>query len=93
MEGKNVRAHVLVFGKVQGVFYRAWVLRQAQDLRLVGWVRNAEDGKVEAVFEGEKEKVEEMIEKCKEGSKYSKVKKVNVAIEKATGKFESFEIV
>lgn len=52
-----------------------------------------DDGGVEAVFEGEKEKVEEMIGKCWQGSKYAKVKNIDVVYEKAVREFDSFEIV
>lgn len=87
-----VRVHVFIEGRVQGVFYRSWVLRQAQDLRLSGWVRNLEDGRVEAVFEGSKAKVEKMIEKCKEGSSYSSVEHIDVIWEKEMGEFKEFKI-
>lgn len=62
-----IRAHVFVSGVVQGVFYRAYTQQQAQKLGLKGWVRNLPDGRVEAVFEGEKDRVEKMIEWCSKG--------------------------
>ncbi len=93
MAEKIVRAHVLIKGKVQGVFYRVWTFKQAQSLGLAGWVKNLKDKKVEAVFEGPKEKVEEMIEKCKEGPRPSNVKHLKVSWEKASGEFSSFEIL
>jgi len=87
-----LRAHVYIKGSVQGVFYRVWTKRCAQGLLLTGWVRNMEDGRVEAVFEGPKEKVEEMVEKCKKGPKFSKVEHIDVLYEKATREFGGFEI-
>ncbi len=93
MEGKIVRAHVFIEGRVQGVFYRDWTLRQAQGLRLTGWVRNLADGRVEAVFEGPKEKIEKMIQKCRSGPMLAGVKHMDVSWEKATGEFEDFEIL
>ncbi len=61
------RAHVYVSGRVQGVFFRAFVSEKAMELGLTGWVKNIPDGRVEAVFEGEKEKVEQVIVTCREG--------------------------
>ena len=58
----NTRVHVLVSGKVQGVFFRSSTKNMAEELGLSGWVRNLADGRVEALFEGKKEVVETMIE-------------------------------
>jgi acylphosphatase len=58
---------VLVRGRVQGVFFRAETRARAESLGLAGWVKNAADGSVEAVFEGESERVESMVEWCRRG--------------------------
>ena len=71
-----IETHVFISGLVQGVFYRAWTQRTAQSLGLSGWVKNLPDGRVEAVFVGEKDKVERMIELCYQGSPVSSVEKV-----------------
>jgi acylphosphatase len=60
----KVRAHVLVSGKVQGVFFRQKTQRQAQSFGVTGWVRNLPDGRVEAVFEGEEEAVKALVDYC-----------------------------
>jgi acylphosphatase len=91
-EDKNSRAHVLVYGRVQGVFFRQNTQKLAQKLGLAGWVKNREDGGVEAVFEGEKEKVEKMIEWMKKGPPLARVEKVNVFWEEFKGDFKNFEI-
>lgn len=88
----KVRAHVFVEGRVQGVFYRAWTRKNASKLDLKGWVKNLDDGRVEAVFEGSKEKVEEMVERCRDGSPAAKPVYVDVSWEDATEEFEEFEI-
>lgn len=93
MEGKVVRAHVFIEGRVQGISYRYWTLRQAQGLQLTGWVRNLDDGRVEAVFEGQKKEVEQMVKKCKRGPMLAGVKHIDVVWEDATGEFKNFEIV
>jgi acylphosphatase len=59
--------HVIVRGHVQGVGYRAFVEHEALKLDLEGWVRNRRDGSVEAVFAGEREKVDALIEACRRG--------------------------
>jgi len=87
-----VRAHVFIEGKVQGVFYRSWTRSMAESFGLTGWIKNLEDGRVEAVFEGETEKVEEMIAKSKEGSKAAEVKHVDIMWEEAEGNFVEFKV-
>jgi len=87
-----VRAHVFVSGRVQGVFFRYETRQHARRVGVTGWVRNLPDGRVEAVFEGEKEAVEYMIEFCKRGPLAAKVEKVKVIWEPYKGEFESFTI-
>jgi acylphosphatase len=88
----NTRAHVFIKGKVQGVFFRSWTKSTAESLGLTGFVKNLEDGRVEALFEGEKEKVEEIVNKCKEGSRAAEVTHVDVVWEEALGDYTGFEI-
>ncbi|WP_313694695.1 acylphosphatase [Halorarum halobium] len=64
----RTRAHVFVSGTVQGVFYRASTRDAARDRGVDGWVRNLDDGRVEAVFEGERPDVATMVEWCHSGS-------------------------
>jgi acylphosphatase len=85
------RVRVLISGRVQGVGFRYWVKGRAMELDLTGWVRNLEDGKVEAVFEGEREKVKQMVGKCKEGQVLSRVDKVE-EIDEELEELEGFEI-
>ena len=63
----KVRAHVFVSGRVQGVFFRGETLNVARRMDVNGWVRNLSDGRVEAIFEGEKKNVEEVVDFCKRG--------------------------
>jgi acylphosphatase len=86
------RAHVFVSGKVQGVYFRATTREKARERGVTGWVRNLDDGRVEAVFEGERGDVESMVEFCHEGSSAARVKDVEVEWEDATGGFGGFEI-
>ena len=64
----RIRAHVFVFGTVQGVYYRASTRDAARDRNVDSWVKNRDDGRVEAVFEGEENAVEGMVERCHTGS-------------------------
>lgn len=89
---KKTRAHVLIKGRVQGIFFRAEASGQAQRLGLNGWVRNKWDGSVEAVFEGEKVAIEEMIGWCYKGPPSAIVKEVEVKWEEYKGEFTSFSI-
>ena len=87
-----VRSHVYVSGRVQGVFFRAHAAREAMRLGLVGWVRNLPDERVEAVFEGERAKVEEMISWCRRGPKAAKVEGLKLEYASPTGEFSGFEV-
>jgi acylphosphatase len=89
---KKRRAHVWITGRVQGVFFRAYTRDAAQLIGVTGWVRNLPDGSVEAVFEGEADKVEKMIEWCGEGSPMSRVDRVEVLDEVYTGDFDRLAI-
>ena len=82
--GGNVRAHVWVTGKVQGVFFRTHVRTQAKLIGLKGWVMNLDDGKVEAVFEGDRDSIDEILEFCKKGPEGSVVDNIEVKWEKIT---------
>lgn len=86
----DTKVHVFVFGKVQGVFFRSSTRDKAEELSLSGWVRNLDDGRVEAVFEGEKEAVDKMVEWCKAGPENAKVTKVEVVAEDPKGDFKGF---
>ncbi|MFB1065562.1 acylphosphatase [Natrinema sp. H-ect4] len=85
------RAHVFVSGTVQGVYYRANTRDTARDEGVDGWVRNREDGRVEAVFEGPEAAVESMIEWCHEGSPAADVERVEADYEEPRGE-DGFEI-
>lgn len=87
-----IRAHVLISGHVQGVFYRASTQRQANSLALRGWVRNLPDGGVEAVFEGEQATVERMLAWCRVGPPNAYVTDVDVCYEPAGGEFTGFAV-
>lgn len=89
----KARSHVFVSGKVQGVFFRANTRDLALLLGINGFVRNLPDGRVEAVFEGDKEKIEKMIEFCKEGPPGAIVEKIDVNWEEYKGEFKDFKII
>jgi acylphosphatase len=86
----NARVHVFVSGKVQGVFFRSGTKDKADELCLTGWVRNLQDGRVEAVFEGEEGRVEKMVEWCRKGPEYARVTGVEVIPEQYKGEFSGF---
>ena len=86
----NIRVRVLVSGKVQGVFFRSSTKDKAEELGISGWVRNLSDGRVEAVFEGEKEDVDKMVEWCRKGPEYARVTGVESVVEEYKGEFTGF---
>jgi acylphosphatase len=93
LENVKVRAHVYVSGRVQGVFFRNEIANFAERLGVTGWVRNLSDGRVEALFEGEKEKIEEEIEFCKRGPPGAAVQNLQVKWEEYTGEFREFNVL
>ena len=89
---EKIRAHIFITGLVQGVFFRQITSQKAKNLGISGFVRNLPDGRVEAVFEGKKDRVEKMVEWMKEGPKYAKVDGREINWEEYKGEFNDFEI-
>lgn len=86
------RAHVYISGRVQGVFFRASTREEARKRGVKGWVKNLPDGRVEAVFEGDEEKIEEMIDFCKKGPRAAEVKDIKVEWQEHQGEFNEFGV-
>lgn len=80
-----VRFRVIVSGRVQGVFYRDTCRRLADRLGVCGWVRNRSDGRVEAVIEGDRDDVGELLAWCREGPPRAIVTGVRVIDEPVAG--------
>ena len=87
------RAHVYVYGMVQGVFFRASTRDRARSYGVKGWVKNCEDGGVEAVFEGEKDAVDKVVNWCRKGPAGAFVERIDVRWEKYPDEFSEFSIV
>jgi acylphosphatase len=86
-----IRRHVRAHGRVQGVFFRDSVRREAQRRGVAGWARNCADGSVEAVFEGAPDDVEALVEFCRRGPGHAEVSSLDVADESPEG-LSGFEI-
>ena len=89
----DVRAHVFVSGIVQGVFFRQKTKQKAQSLGVTGWVRNLDDGRVEAVFEGEEESVKTLLDFCRKGPRGALIRNVEIAFETFSGEFQDFDVI
>lgn len=87
------QAHVLIYGFVHGVGFRQFVKRKARDFNLCGFVKNIPDGRVEAIFLGKKEKINQMIAICKKGPFLSEVHHLEVVWEKPEQVYSSFEVL
>ena len=85
--------HILVSGRVQGVFFRQAMKAQAVLNSVRGWVRNLEDGRVEAVLEGEAGGVDSLAEWCRRGPANAIVQDVEVRPETYTGRFSGFDVL
>jgi acylphosphatase len=86
------RAHIFVRGRVQGVSFRYYTMQEARRLGVEGWVRNLADGRVEAVFEGDAETVQAMVDWCRRGPPAASVDGVDVNWEAPTGKPGGFRV-
>ncbi|MGQ9570152.1 MAG: acylphosphatase [Thermodesulfovibrionales bacterium] len=89
---EKVRAHLFIEGRVQGVFYRAFTRDIAHSLSLNGWVRNLRDGRVEAIFEGEKGLIEKAIKECYTGPPGARVTNIDIKWEEFKGDLKGFTI-
>ena len=87
----TVRCRVLVSGRVQGVWFRGSCARQAGQAGVAGWARNLPDGRVEAVFEGDRAAVEALLNWCHEGPPHAKVTGVDIVDEEPVGE-RSFQV-
>lgn len=92
-ETQKARVRVIVEGWVQGVFFRYSTREMANRLNVFGWVKNRRDGKVEAVFEGERKRLEQMIDWCRKGPPGAQVQRIDTHWEQYVGEFDGFSIV
>ena len=89
---EKIRIHIFISGKVQGVFFRDGAFKRAEKLGVFGWIQNLENGIVEAVFEGDKDKVDKMVKWIRKGPLFARVKEIDVDEQKYTGDFKDFQI-
>ena len=89
---KQVRAHVIISGRVQGVFFRVETQRAAEQFSVLGWVRNRPDGTVEAVFEGQQPDVDAVLQWCQEGPNLAVVENVELEWQDYSGEYKRFDI-
>jgi len=87
------RIHLIVKGRVQGVYYRASAQREAKRLGLTGWVVNRPDGSVEIVAEGEEDQVKDLLAWAQHGPATARVEKIDTRWRSYTGEFSEFRIV
>ena len=88
----DTRVHAIISGRVQGVFYRLETQNAANRIGVNGWVRNLPDGTVEAIFEGEKDRVRDIIAWCQNGPQNARVDQVKVDWQNYTGEFSDFKV-
>ena len=86
------RAHVVISGRVQGVWFRASTKDKAQQLGLTGWIKNTSEGNVEAVFEGEEKLINEMLDWCHHGPPLAQVENIEVKKQEPINGFNGFFI-
>ena len=89
----NQRVRLFVTGKVQGVFFRQALKVMAKKNDISGWVKNLEDGRVEAVLEGNEEKVSRLVEWAHGGPANARVEDIEIRNEKFTSEFLKFDVL
>jgi acylphosphatase len=88
----KARANTIISGRVQGVFFRMETKRAADRFGVSGWVRNLKGGTVEAVFEGDRDRVEAVLGWCRQGPPHAVVTDVDTTWSEYTGEFSGFNI-
>ena len=88
----KIRAHIIVKGKVQGVYFRQNAQRVCNEFGVTGWVLNVGDGSVEAILEGSKNSVEDAISWFMVGPSNAHVEKIELSYDKYSGEFQDFMI-
>jgi acylphosphatase len=89
----EITVQVTISGRVQGVWFRDSTRRMADSLGIYGWVKNNDDGKVEALFQGKPEKINEILDWCKKGPPLSRVDKVKVSETSLDESYDDFTIL
>ena len=89
----KARVEAIFKGKVQGVYFRDYTRRFALDKGVCGWVKNLPDGTVEAIFEGEKENIEEVIRMLREEHPIARVDKIEIVWAEYRNQYDRFEIL
>ena len=92
MASENSRAQIIVSGLVQGVGFRYFVFRKAEELNLVGYTKNQYDGTVLTVLEGEKYLIESLFNELKIGPMHADVRDIKITWQSYVGEFSTFEI-
>ena len=87
-----MKKHIFISGRGQGVGVRHFTRTHAESLGVNGWVKNLSDGRVEAVFEGDEEPVQKLIDQCKEGPASAYVKDIEIQEVKKEGPFGEFSV-
>ena len=89
----KLQIHVVISGRVQGVWFRASTKEKAEQLGLTGWVKNTNDGKVEVMFEGEEKLIQKMLNWCHQGPPLANVENVEIIKQKKSSNvFDGFSI-
>jgi len=89
----KIKVYIIILGRVQGVWFRVNTKKKADELNLFGWVKNTDDGKVEAVFEGDEKKISNILEWCSKGPTKAKVSKIEIFKKKYIKKYDNFSII
>ena len=90
---RKLAVHIVIKGKVQGVSFRYFTLKQARELEITGWVQNKPNGNVEAFAHGDKTNLELFIKKLQQGSSFSRVDNVMLNWKLAEKNYSDFSII
>lgn len=87
-----MKKHIFISGRVQGVGFRHFIRKNAEALGVNGWVKNLPDGRVEAIFQGGEEQIDDLIKRCKKGPVASFVQNIKVEKDSGDKDFDDFSV-
>ncbi len=88
-----MKKHIIIYGRVQGVGFRHFIKTHAKKLGVNGWAKNLDNGTVEAMFEGDEQSVQQLIERCRKGPVTGFVEKMDIEDEQGETSYSGFKIV
>jgi len=92
IQNNKNQIHLFITGQVQGVFFRSQAKQKARSLGITGWIKNLPNGQIEAVAQGDQNKIKQFIDWCEQGPQLAQVEKVEIKTEQYQSEYQDFEV-